>query len=618
MVQLRALFFALLLSCALRGSSASGRRLAGLFDWFGEDQEQPVAATDPSYVRPIQTYNPMTATTAYALQYVLSGQSGKVPNQTVQLTNGAVQLFSPWEGDLVLVFSTSSGAKAEAATGGKRVPFLQPFVYTAEGPAPVVDAFSSLLSPTGATKGEGPLADAVGAVSGGRELHRIVCTGADPGGAELAALCGPWAALRYPTANADVITFGDSWSPAYNPPFSWAFQQLVTLHYLWPFDLAAIQPNATADPLLAMAEAVNPFINAETVAQAVAVPSLPSWVPKAYEGWDPEDALGELGPAVNLPEEYQLPESECPPILCKTREALALSCLGFGKDADYGTDVFEDMPHIMMKDPETDGDAVVAWNESSATLYLLFKYTEESEDWLIDAQATQSEDFTTAIAPFSQAPPGDRLSDVVPDVEVHSGFWRQFSSLAVTPVEEGAKSCLLGVPMSALLDAVCNLTGGTTPLRVVSSGFSLGAALSELGGVWAAQLWPGADVTVANQGGPIVGDENFVILAQATFGRAYKYVYRLDEVPSIPPLPDYHQSRSSIWIVEDADGNTNVMLQNRPNLEIWETNWNDHTCDYWDVPDSPTNETIVGYVPQLLNATRVVVPAWVFNATVAK
>ena len=35
-------------------------------------------------------------------------------------------------------------------------------------------------------------------------------------------------------------------SPAYNPPFSWAFQQLVTLHYLWPFDLAAIQPNATA------------------------------------------------------------------------------------------------------------------------------------------------------------------------------------------------------------------------------------------------------------------------------------------------------------------------------------------------------------------------------------
>lgn len=250
-------------------------------------------------------------------------------------------------------------------------------------------------------------------------------------------------------------------------------------------------------------------------------------------------------------------------------------------------------------------------NESSATLYLLFKYTEESEDWLIDAQATQSEDFTTAIAPFSQAPPGDRLSDVVPDVEVHSGFWRQFSSLAVTPVEEGAKSCLLGVPMSALLDAVCNLTGGTTPLRVVSSGFSLGAALSELGGVWAAQLWPGADVTVANQGGPIVGDENFVILAQATFGRAYKYVkcctvvantllrwaglllavgalrqwhlgtpsalphapasryvYRLDEVPSIPPLPDYHQSRSSIWIVEDADGNTNVMLQVRLRRQV--------------------------------------------------
>jgi hypothetical protein len=108
-------------------------------------------------------------------------------------------------------------------------------------------------------------------------------------------------------------------------------------------------------------------------------------------------------------------------------------------------------------------------------------------------------------------------------VEVHSGFFKQFSSLAIEPVQPGAASCAgEGVPLSALLQAACNLTGGDEPLRVVSSGFSLGGALSELGGVWAAQVWPGASILVANQGAPIVGDNNFALLAQAVVGRFYK------------------------------------------------------------------------------------------------
>lgn len=63
----------------------------------------------------------------------------------------------------------------------------------------------------------------------GAQLRRVVCTGGDPGGMELAVLCGPWAALRYPLANIDAVTFGGGWSAAYNPPFAWAWQQLVTL-----------------------------------------------------------------------------------------------------------------------------------------------------------------------------------------------------------------------------------------------------------------------------------------------------------------------------------------------------------------------------------------------------
>lgn len=58
----------------------------------------------------------------------------------------------------------------------------------------------------------------------------------------------------------------------------------------------------------------------------------------------------------------QLPEGdECPVILCKTREALSLSCLGFGKGVASGEDVLVDLPHITLTDPNTSGDAVVAW-----------------------------------------------------------------------------------------------------------------------------------------------------------------------------------------------------------------------------------------------------------------
>lgn len=60
------------------------------------------------------------------------------------------------------------------------------------------------------------------------------------------------------------------------------------------------------------------------------------------------------------------------------------------------------------------------------------------------------------------------------------------------------------------------------PPRAPSLACSLGAALSELCGVWSAITWPSADVTVANQGGPIPGSKDFKLLFEALVGRAYK------------------------------------------------------------------------------------------------
>lgn len=74
---------------------------------------------------------------------------------------------------------------------------------------------------------------------------------------------------------------------------------------------------------------------------------------------------------------------------------------------------------------------------------------------------------------------------------MHTGFLNQFESLAISPSSD----------QTDLLKSFQQLSGGAVPRRVTCSGFSLGGALSELCGVWAAILWPGADITVANQVG---------------------------------------------------------------------------------------------------------------------
>lgn len=68
------------------------------------------------------------------------------------------------------------------------------------------------------------------------------------------------------------------------------------------------------------------------------------------------------------------------------------------------------------------------------------------------------------------------------------------------------------------------------PLRAIASGHSLGAALSELTGVWASTVWPNATVLVANTGAPMVGNSAWEQMFRAVVGRAYRYVNHFDQV----------------------------------------------------------------------------------------
>lgn len=545
--------------------------------------------------RPLSAYNAITVRTGYVLQYLKNGSS--VPNVQLQTlpfgSNGAeVTMYQAGvPGEVVLIFDDPSIPAADTwATlpAPRQVPFLKQFVYTSQAPAALLDSWAPLSN---GTLTDGELAEAV-ANFVDQEVTRVLCVGEGPSGG-LAVLCGPWAALQFPEANVDVVTFDTTWT-GFNAQFAWSFDQLVVLHYMWPF--AAPEPAGAG--VEGAAEAVNLLITADLLAGAVRLPNLPAFAPPELQDGGSktfEEMWAAFMPNPPTPEEYQLPPSDCPVIFCKTRALLAASCLTFDNETLLGG-----LPYSVFKDDKTDADAIVAWDADTQTAHFIWKYTEEGRDWLVDANGIQVAGFVESVEKL--VPNGvnteaaDSLTQMAGDVQIHAGFLNQFESLAIRPDR----------PEDNITAAMYALSGGQEPKRVTCSGFSLGAGLSELCSVWATILWPEADVLVANQGGPIPGNEEFKLLLEATVGRAYKYVYRMDLVPSTAPFPWCKRVPSSVWI----DGNI-AMLQDRPKWDIEDLSWNDHTCDTWLNPED--NTTIIGYVPRLYNITRPTVPAWVFN-----
>lgn len=194
----------------------------------------------------------VVARSAVALQYALlpSGAAapGAGPGSAATLPLGAganVTIHRSGPHSVVIAFTAPAGLASAAGGGGEPVPvpFLSRFLAPAEAPAWLVDAFGELLDGDSSTLGAlgdvswaasahmppaglapgGELSrqiiqrlhpaltpQAVEEVMGGAPLLRVLCTGEGAGGS-LALLCGPWAALYFPAADADAITFGADW-----------------------------------------------------------------------------------------------------------------------------------------------------------------------------------------------------------------------------------------------------------------------------------------------------------------------------------------------------------------------------------------------------------------------
>eukprot|EP00887_Chlorella_sp_A99_P006566 scaffold3.g6566.t1 len=501
----------LLASCAARPAAASlvGNVANAVSSFFGGSNEDEKAAGG----------DPVATKTARALYVALGGNS----TSSLQFGQGA------------------QAPSAAANSSYVPIPFLRSFLYTAEGPAALVDQFSELAEGPGP---EGSLMDAVDKTMGGAPVLHAVCVGDGPASG-LALLCGAWAGLALPTANVDALTFGSNPAAEFNTQFQWAFDQLVTLFYLWRWSPAeaGLQGGGQApQSAAAVAAAIRPLITRDAVTAATvdALGSLPPSVPPQYSsGEASQEELDVLAP-VEDPDLRPEPR-DCPFILCKTRVALAAACEG-----------------------------IILWQGSESKI-----------DWLQDAIAFFSDDFR----------PGN-LSALLGQVKVHRGFLNQFSSLTTgaNRQEENITAALL------------SLSGGTPPAQLVVAGHSLGAALSELTGVWVSTLWPNVSVLVANSGAPMVGNTAWRDMFRAVVGRAYRYVNHVPE---------------GMWLRDDL-----VLLQDRPYLPLNALTWNDHNCETLYTPqacsaDERPSLSTVAVEARIQNATNVAVPGFIFNVSAA-
>ena len=305
--------------------------------------------------------------------------------------------------------------------------------------------------------------------------------------------------------------------------------------------------------------------------------------------------LGPWAPALNLPPQ-QLPiPYPCPPIICRSLPYLDMSCTAFKSDGNASAIAappsLGGLPFARVRDNRTGGSAIVAWNETSKEAIFLFQFTNDTRDWIADAVAYQTDNFKKQLV--ETFPASEAITTASGDPQVHAGFYAQFNSL----LEKGDNNL-------NLTTALNSLNKGQEPLFIAISGFSLGGGLSELAAVWASYKWPRAHILVATQGAPKVGNADFVTLYKSTAGASWRFVFNLDEVPSVPPLPGYRTTRQPLWITGAGGAPWQVLLQPRPEVSIGITTWYDHWCE-------------VFYVPILKNATAVAVPSWVYNATAA-
>ncbi|KAF9461464.1 alpha/beta-hydrolase, partial [Collybia nuda] len=186
-----------------------------------------------------------------------------------------------------------------------------------------------------------------------------------------------------------------------------------------------------------------------------------------------------------------------------------------------------------INESSSDTQGFIARDDGRKEIVLSFRGSTSAWDWLTNFQIVE----TPFIVANISGPAG---------VMVHTGFLTAQAPLLRITIED-VQSQLVGHPKYS----------------VVTTGHSLGGALSTLAGITLKQILPDVKVRIYTYGQPRVGNAGLAKWVDTSFGHAnlFRSVHTTDTVPHLPPtlfLPNYTHHGIEYWSFKDPSSAANT------------------------------------------------------------
>jgi hypothetical protein len=187
----------------------------------------------------------------------------------------------------------------------------------------------------------------------------------------------------------------------------------------------------------------------------------------------------------------------------------------------------------ILYDPKTDLLGFTGFLPSDKTIYLSFRGSSSTLNWIDDAEIAKTNYQTFPAC----------------DCKVHSGFYKAALNLR-----------------DAAYKSVTGLISKHHTINVVVTGHSLGAAVAQLIGMELLSL--GINTQLYNYGQPRVGDATYAAFVNMKLKSMWRFTHNRDPVPHLPP-ESFGYKHACVEIFENHDSNVK---------ECSKTNCEDPSC----------------------------------------
>jgi hypothetical protein len=192
-------------------------------------------------------------------------------------------------------------------------------------------------------------------------------------------------------------------------------------------------------------------------------------------------------------------------------------------------------PVSILTNKSTDTHGFVAVDHTANTVFVVFRGTEDLENWITDLNAFGRADFDLPLCGAKTSP--------ATSIKVHPGFYHAYESVQAQM-------------MAALAQVASN---GGQDYEVVVTGHSLGASIATIAGLDLVCDHPYSNhsINVYNYGSPRIGESAFADLIKGPLAdklSLMRYTHWRDPVPHLPLIVmDYHHAPTEYFLDEHWD-----------------------------------------------------------------